>query len=53
MILENESLFEWSRSHDQYGRHAIKNLLLWNQKADDFESYYAVSGTQVLPSLLK
>ena len=30
----------------------IKNLL-WNQKADDLESWYAASGSHVLPSLLK
>ena len=28
----------------------LKNLLLWNQKANDLESLYAASGTQVLPS---
>ena len=28
----------------------IKNLLLWNQKADDLETWYAASGAQVLPS---
>ena len=33
-----------------YGKH-LKILLLWNQKADDLESWYAASGTQVLPSL--
>ena len=27
--------------------------LLWNQKADDLESWYAASGTWVLPSLFK
>ena len=31
----------------------VKNLLLWNQTADDLESWYAASGTQVLLSLLK
>ena len=31
----------------------LKNLLLWNQKADDLESWYAASGTRVLPNLLK
>ena len=30
-----------------------KNLLLWNQKADDLESLYAASDTRVLPSLFK
>ena len=29
----------------------FKILLLWNQKADDLESWYAASGTWVLPSL--
>ena len=31
----------------------LKNLLLWNQKAHDLETWYAVSGARVLPSLLK
>ena len=30
----------------------FKNLLLWNKKTDDLETWYAVSSTQVLPSLL-
>ena len=30
-----------------------KNLLLWNQKADDLECWYAALGAQVLPSLFK
>ena len=30
-----------------------KNLLLWNRKADDLETWYAASSTQVLPSLFK
>ena len=30
-----------------------KNLLLWNQKVDYLESWYAALGTQVLPSLFK
>ena len=30
-----------------------KILLLWNQKADDFESFHAALGTLVLPSLFK
>ena len=29
----------------------FKNLLLWNQKADDVETWYAVMLTQVLPNL--
>ena len=32
---------------------SIKNLLLWNQKADDLETWYAASSTRVLPSLFK
>ena len=35
-----------------YGRN-FKNLFLQNQKADDLESWYVASGTQVLPSLFK
>ena len=31
----------------------LKNLLLWNQKADDLETSYASSGARVLSSLLK
>ena len=31
----------------------FNNLLLWNQKADDLESWYAVSVTRVLPNLFK
>ena len=27
----------------------FKNLLLWNQGADDLETWYAGLGTQVLP----
>ena len=34
-----------------YGKN-LKNLLLWNQTADDLESWYTTSGTRVLPSLL-
>ena len=35
-----------------YGKN-IKNLLLWNQKADDLESWYTALGTRVLPSMFK
>ena len=35
-----------------YGK-TLKNLLLWNQTADDLESWYAASDTRVLPSLFK
>ena len=31
----------------------LKNLLLWNQKAYDIETWYTASGTQVLPNLFK
>ena len=31
----------------------LKNLLLWNQKANDLETWYATLGARVLPSLLK
>ena len=31
----------------------VKKLLLWNQKADDLETWYAALGTPVLPNLLK
>ena len=54
----NERLIKWTRSHDQmavitiYGK-TLKNHLLWNQKADDLESWYAALGAQVIPSLFK
>ena len=35
-----------------YGKN-LKNLHLWNQKADDLESWYAALDTRVLPSLFK
>ena len=53
-----ESLTKGSRSHNQmaampiYGKN-LKNHLLWNQKADDLENWYAALGTRVLPSLFK
>ena len=28
----------------------LKNLLLWNQKANDLETWYATLGARVLPS---
>ena len=31
----------------------LKNHLLWNQKADDLESWYAALGIWVLPSVFK
>ena len=36
-----------------YANNLKKNLLLWNQKADDLESWYALSGARVPPNLLK
>ena len=36
-----------------YGKKPLKNLLLQNQKADDFEILYATLGARVLPSLFK
>ena len=45
----NESLYKWSRSHDQDGRLPMygKNLknLLWDQKSYDLETWHAVLGT--------
>ena len=36
-----------------YGKNLKKKHLLWNQKDDDLESWYAALGTWVLPSLFK
>ena len=30
-----------------------KNHILWNQKAEDLESWYVALGTRVLPNLFK
>ena len=48
----NESLFTWPRwpPCSKLGKNI---LLLWNQKADDLESWYAASGTRVLPGMFK
>ena len=35
-----------------YGKN-LKKFLLWNQKANDLESWYAASDTRVLPNLFK
>ena len=35
-----------------YGKN-LNNLLLWNRKADDLETWYTASGSRVLPNLLK
>ena len=31
----------------------LENLFLWNQKANDLETLYAASSTQLLPGLFK
>ena len=31
----------------------VKKLLLWNQKADNLESWYVALATQVLPNLFE
>ena len=52
----NESLFKWSMSHDQDGRHAdmVKTFkYLQNQKSYDLETWYAASVAQALQSLYK
>ena len=36
-----------------YRKNLKKNILLWNQKADNLETWYATLGTRVLPSLFK
>ena len=35
-----------------YGK-TFKNLLLRNQEADDLETWYTASGTQILPNVFK
>ena len=51
----NQSLYRWSRSHDQDGHHAhiktLKNLLLWIQWTDLNEAWYVASGTLAHQSL--
>ena len=55
----NESLYKWSRSHDQDGRHGykiaktFKNLFLQNQMACDFETWHKASGNGALQNLYK
>ena len=52
----DENYFKCSGSLDQDGFQALKtlkNLLLMNQEADDLETWYTASGTQVLPNLFK
>ena len=36
-----------------YGKNLKKNHLLWNQKVNDLENWYAALGTRVLSSLFK
>ena len=36
-----------------YARKNFQNLLLWNRKADELETWYAALSTRVLPSLFK
>ena len=54
---ENENEYKWFMSHEQDGHPYIvktfNNLLLWNQKADDLETWYVALVTQVLPNLFK
>ena len=55
----NESLYKWSRSHDQDGRHAQKcskpwkNLLLQNHWANCLETWHVASEYVVLQNLYK
>ena len=50
----NESLFNWSGHVTKMAAMPIygKNLLLWNQKVDDLETWYEALSAQVLLSLL-
>ena len=49
-----ESLYKWSRSHDQQKiAKTFKNLLLKNQWADFHETLYVASGTRAHHSLYK
>ena len=34
-------------------KRSFKNLLLWNEKADDLETFYTASGSQAQPNLFK
>ena len=51
-----ENVFKYSGSHDQDGFQAhiqlygktFKHLVLRNQEADDLETWYTASGTQIL-----
>ena len=46
----NESEYKW---YKPYMVQTFKNLLLWNEKADDLETFYTASGTQAQPVLFK
>ena len=58
MAWGNKSIYKWSRSHNQDGRHApymvktFKNPLQ-NQKSNDLETWHVALGTQALQSLYK
>ena len=43
----------WNGETKVYTVKILINLLLWNQKADDLETWYAASSAQVLPSVFK
>ena len=55
----NESLYKWSRSHDQDGHHALKLLktlkkhLLQNHWANCLETWHVASGSVLLQNLYK
>ena len=53
----NKSLLKCSWSHEMAALpicdKKLKNLLLWNQKAEDLETWDAASRARVLPCLLK
>ena len=49
-----KAFFTWSRwPPSPYMVKSFKNLLLWNLKADNLETWFAASHTRVLPSLFK
>ena len=46
----DENLFKCFRSHDHaHINYGEKLIFLWNQEADDFETWYTASGTRILP----
>ena len=42
-----------NKKYSALERKTIKNILLWNEKANDFESWYALLGAQVQSSVFK